>query len=137
MSADSVCYFFFKGDNEETKSATHAMCAIPPRLFLQKSQLVRHASPAFRLNRTKLPQLFGELWDIFTSATSDPAGGITFCVLDALDECSELTRMNLIKILAKYFSERKSIAKLQFLVTSQLNISIGDQFWHNIDSADG
>ena len=134
--ADSVCYFFFKDDSEETKSATHAMCAILHQLFSQKSQLVRYALPAFRLNGTKLTRFFDELWDIFVSATDDPEAGTTVCVLDAIDECSEVTRTILIRRLAKYYSERQSIAKFQSLVTSRPNTSIGDQFWlHDIDPA--
>ena len=134
--ADSVCYFFFKDDSEENKSATHAMCAILHQLFSQKSQLVRYALPAFRLNGTKLARLFDELWDVFVSATDDPEAGTTICVLDAIDECSEVTRNILIKRLAKYYSERQSTAKLHFLVTSRPNTPIGDQFWqHGIDPA--
>ena len=136
IGADSVCYFFFKDDSEENKSATHAMCAILHQLFSQKGQLVRHALPAFRLNGKKLAQLFDELWDILVSAAGDPEAGTTFCVLDALDECSESTRTILIRKLAKHYSERKSASRLQFLVTSRPNTPIGDQFWqHNIDPA--
>lgn len=131
---DSVCYFFFKDDSDENKSATHAMCAFLHQLFSQKRQLVRHALPAFRLNGTKLPQLFDELWDILLSAAGDPEAGTIICVLDALDECSESTRTILIRRLAEYYSKRKSTAKLRFLVTSRPNTPIGDQFWqHNID----
>ena len=136
VGADNVCYFFFKDDSEDTKSATHAMCAVLHQLFSQKMQLIRHALPAFRLNGAKLSRLFDELWDILVSAAGDPEAGTTFCVLDALDECSDLTRTILIRKLAKYYSERKPTAKLQFLVTSRPNTPIGDQFWqHNIDPA--
>lgn len=106
------------------------------KLFSQKSQLVRYALPAFRLNGTKLARLFDELWDIFVTATDDPEAGTTICVLDAIDECSEVTRTILIRRLAKYYSERQSIAELRFLVTSQPNTPIGDQFWqHDVDPA--
>ena len=108
------------------------------QLFSQKGQLVRHALPAFRLNEIKLPQLFDELWEILVSAAGDPEAGTTFCVLDALDECSvfQPTRTILIRRLARHYSEQKSASKLQFLVTSRPNTPIGDQFWqHNIDRA--
>ena len=112
------------------------MCAILHQLFSQKSLLVRYALPAFRLNGTKLARLFDELWDILMAATDDPEAGTTICVLDAIDECSEVTRTILMKRLAMYYSERQSIAKLRFLVTSRPNTPIGDQFWqHDIDPA--
>ena len=132
----NVCYFFFRDDSEENRSAAHAICALLHQLFSQNRRLVKHALPAFRLNGAKLPQLFDDLWDILLLATSDPQAGTTICLLDALDERSESDRKLLVQKLAKYCSEAKSIAQFVLLTTSRPNTPIGDEVWRfDVDPA--
>jgi hypothetical protein len=65
-SADIIYYFLFKDDSEETKSGTHALCALLHQVFSQNNALLRHAIPEFRRNRDKISQLFDTLWNIFS-----------------------------------------------------------------------
>jgi ankyrin repeat domain-containing protein 50 len=132
----SICYFFFKDDSEENKSATHALCALLHQLFSQNNALLAHAIPEFNRNRDKLPQLFDTLWSIFITATADPRAGCVICILDALDECAESTRLPLIRKLAGFYSNPNATARLKFIVTSRPNTPIGDAFWrHGQDPA--
>ena len=39
----SVCYFFFKDDDDSRKSGANAFCAILHQLFVQKPALLKHA----------------------------------------------------------------------------------------------
>ena len=128
----SICYFFFKDDSEENKSATHALCALLHQLFSQNNALLAHAIPEFKRNGDKLPQLFDTLWRIFITATADRHAGRVICILDALDECAESTRLPLIRKFAGFHSNPNATARLKFIVTSRPNTPIGDVFWRHI-----
>ncbi len=56
-----VCYFFFKNDSDENKSATNALCAILHQLFIQNHALLNHVMIEYNSNETKLSLLFGSL----------------------------------------------------------------------------
>jgi ankyrin repeat protein len=127
-SASNICYFFFKDDSEENKSATHALCAVLHQLFSQNNALIRYAIPEFQRNGDKLPQLFDTLWSILVTAAACPDAGSVICVLDALDECAESSRLPLIKKLASFYSNSNSNVMLKFIVTSRPNTAIGDAF---------
>ena len=66
---------------------------------------------------------FSELWDILVKSASDAEAGQIVCVLDALDECEENSRHQLIDELVGFFSranaERPPSIALKFLVTSR------------------
>src|SRR5207237_3576997 len=48
MHSDAiVCYFFFKDDSEEQRSAEYALCAILHQLFMQRKPLSKFAQEAF------------------------------------------------------------------------------------------
>jgi hypothetical protein len=119
----TTSYFFFKDDNVDQKSVANALCALLHQLFSRKANLLKHALPEFRTNGTKLPELFGNLWDILTQAAADPEAGIIVCVLDALDECEELGRYWLVDTLVRFYHDLGSNGgnntALKFLVTSR------------------
>ena len=125
----NICYYFFKDDSEENRSATHALCAILHQLFSQNAGLVKHAIPAYKRNSTKLAHLFNELWSIFLSAAADPHAGCIICVLDGLDECAESSRLPIIRNLARFYREPEVTTKLKFIIVSRPYSSIGDAFW--------
>ncbi len=123
----NVCYFFFKDDSEENKSATHALCALLHQLFSQNTVLLKHALPSFQKNGSKLPQLFDTLWEIFAKAAADSDANSIVCVLDALDECAELSRLPLITKLAEFYSNPNINTRLKFLITSRPNTTIQNE----------
>ncbi|KAI9878100.1 MAG: hypothetical protein M1830_001892 [Pleopsidium flavum] len=129
MDTQSVCYYFFKDDSEENRSATHALCAILHQLCSQNNSLLRNAIPEYRRNGNKLPQLFNELWGILLSAAADPHAGSVICILDGLDECAESTRLPIIRELARFYQNPGNTTRLKFIVISRPYTSIGDAFW--------
>lgn len=64
------------------------------------------------------------------AATSDPACGNTICVFDALDECRDRDRNQLIKYLCKFYERRPASQRnyLKFFVTSRPYGHIEDSF---------
>jgi len=128
-TTSTICYYFFKDNSEEGRSATHALCAILHQLFSQNNKLLRHAIPEYKRNRSKLPGLFNELWSIFISAAADPDAGSVVCILDALDECAESTRLPLMRRLANFCLNPELGTRLKFIIVSRPYASISDTFW--------
>ncbi|THW63458.1 hypothetical protein D6D19_09648, partial [Aureobasidium pullulans] len=118
----TICYFFFK-DNDEQNSLAISLCALLHQLFQQQPHLLQHAVSAWNKNGSKLQQETDELWRILLTATSDPAARNTTCVLDALDECRDRDRSDLIAKLARFHevaaSQGPRQSWLKFIVTSR------------------
>jgi hypothetical protein len=101
----TVCFFFFKDDNDEQKNASAALCALLHQVLSQRKSLVRHAMPAFEANGKKLREMFHILWNILIAAAADPDCGNVVCIIDALDECEELSRGPFLESLVRFFSK--------------------------------
>jgi ankyrin repeat protein len=118
----TVCYFFFK-DNDEQNSLATCLCALLHQLFQHQPHLLQHAMPAWTKDGSKLQQETDELWRILLAATSDVAGRNTTCVLDALDECRDRDRSDLITKLARFHEYTTTHSPhrswLKFIVTSR------------------
>ncbi|ERF72616.1 hypothetical protein EPUS_05670 [Endocarpon pusillum Z07020] len=117
----SVCYFFFK-DNERQNNLNTALCAVLHQLFDHQPSLLRHALPAWDKVQDKIQQESEEMWRILLAAAADPSAGPIVCVLDALDECQDKDRQQLIAKLCDFYqrsSPALSGGRLKFLVTSR------------------
>ena len=116
----SVCYFFFKDDDEDRQNGFNALCAILHQLFIQKPVLLKHAMLDYEHNGGQLRTMFSTLWEILEKSANDPEAGEIICVLDALDECKESARKDLIQKLCRLYSGRdKTGMRLKILVTSR------------------
>ncbi|EXU95517.1 ankyrin repeat protein [Metarhizium robertsii] len=128
----TVCFFYFKDDNDKQNSATSALCAILHQLFTTKKFLVKHAMPEYENKDQKFTNEFSTLWDICTTGLNDADCGNVICVLDGVDECELLTRNLLIDSLIKFFSasgNRDTNSFLKFIVTSRPYGAIERQFY--------
>lgn len=118
----SVCYFFFK-DNQEQDNLATALCALLHQLFAQQPGLIVHAIPSWETNgEKKLLEETLELWRIFQRSVADAAAAPVICVLDALDECQDDDRRQLIGLLCELQEKRPQdnyTNGLRVLVTSR------------------
>jgi len=125
----TTCYFFFKDDNPDQKSATKAICALLHQLFSQKPMLLKYAVTEIWKNGQIQRDLFSSLWSILERATTDPEAGEVVCIVDALDECEVSGRLELIESLIRLFDKSPSDqTALKFLVTSRPYVSIERRF---------
>lgn len=60
-SRRSVCYFFFKDDDESRQSDVNALCVILHQLFVQRPVLLKHAMPDYENNGDHLRTMFNTL----------------------------------------------------------------------------
>lgn len=129
--ARAVCYFFFK-DNEIQESLATALCALLHQLFTHQPQLIEAAVSCWERIGEWMQQDLNELWRILIDAGTAMKSEPTICVLDALDECKETDREQMIIKLAEFHQYRgrrpKRKAWLKFLVTSRPYENIKDQF---------
>jgi hypothetical protein len=115
-STGALCYFFFKDDSDEDRSAYHALSAILHQLFCQKRYLLRTYSDLY-VDRGR--PSFDDLWKILIASSTDPKLSSITCVVDGLDECTEETRGPLIQRLAKLCAHPPEAAKIKFMITSR------------------
>ncbi|KEQ60521.1 purine and uridine phosphorylase, partial [Aureobasidium melanogenum CBS 110374] len=133
-AGSTICYFFFK-DNDEQNSLAICLCALLHQLFKHQPHLLQHATAAWHSDGSKLQQETDKLWRILLAATSDGAAHNTICVLDALDECKDGDRSNLIDKLAQFHetaaaSQHPHQSSLKFIVTSRPYDDIQRGFQH-------
>ncbi|PWW79138.1 hypothetical protein C7212DRAFT_288207 [Tuber magnatum] len=114
-----VCFFFFKDDFEEQRIATFALCAILHQLFMQRKPLCVHAEEAFEAKGKRFTEEVDTLWNILVEAVAGGGCGDVICVVDALNECEEVTQARFIRHLASLSKPQNSHIRLKFLVTSR------------------
>ncbi|RMZ79876.1 hypothetical protein DV737_g3201, partial [Chaetothyriales sp. CBS 132003] len=124
VTTSTVCYFFFKDGGDGRMDGAHALCTILHQLFKNPStsRLIEHALPKHKENSKTLAEKFSELWRILVDSASSPGAGEIVCILDALDECKEDSRREIIETLKDFCCPRDgppSPSRLKFLITSR------------------
>lgn len=119
----TVCYFFFKDDFADQKTATGAICCILHQLFTDRPGLFSEdIAKRLDAHRAHLASSLDEVWDALVAASQQKNAGEIVCILDAFDECSDDERRRLSANLRSFYnpdSEAKKKASLKFLVTSR------------------
>lgn len=120
----TVCYFFFKNNEEQDNLAT-ALCALLHQLFCHQPWLIQYAIPAWERTGERLVKGVAELWWTLVAAARNHEAHDVTCVLDALDECRLSDRRWLIEMLSKFYTQTSAASpttrrgRLKFLVTSR------------------
>ncbi|PWW75945.1 hypothetical protein C7212DRAFT_279937 [Tuber magnatum] len=115
----TICYFFFKDDSEEQRSATYALRAILHQLLVQKNTLGWYAQEELKAKGSRFTEEVEALWNILVKAVAEGGCGDVICVVDALDECEERTLTPLIRQITRLPESQPSRIPLKFLVTSR------------------
>ncbi|CZR60693.1 uncharacterized protein PAC_10589 [Phialocephala subalpina] len=127
----TICYFFFKDDNEDQKTATNALCALLHQLFDRKPELLSHAIEVYNQNGNSFTGNVDLLWGILIAAAADPKAGEIICILDALDECKQSELKYLLRKVCAFYEGHPRVSDnttLKFLVTSRPLQHIADEF---------
>jgi ankyrin repeat protein len=128
IESRTCCFFFFKDDSYRQKDINYALSALLHQLFSQKRSLLHHALQDYEEEGAWLVQSFHKLWKIFLKVTSDPSAGEIVCILDAIDECEEFGRHQIISALNALYKQMTlsrqgvsgpSVSQLKFIVTSR------------------
>ncbi|GAB1315143.1 hypothetical protein MFIFM68171_05353 [Madurella fahalii] len=123
----TTCYFFFKDDFEDQKSAKSALCCILHQLFTQREVLFSdEILKGFEAHESHLTGSFGDLWNVLVTVSEDKNAGEIVCILDAFDECDQ-ERSKLAEALCDFYRTRNAF-NLKFLVTSRPHGTIRRDF---------
>ena len=127
----TCCYFFFKDDSDDQKSVTKAVCALLHQILYdcKKPRLLKKATESYRSLGINMMTSFVNLWELFLSIAQDQEAGEILCILDALDECEEGGRKQLIDALNEFRTSIKvTHGRLKILVTSRPYTHIEQRF---------
>ena len=115
----TTCYFFFKDDFKEQKSAANAISCLLHQILTQQPQLLSDAVRArLKADGETLITSFRDLWNLLLDVAEDQAAGEIVCVLDALDECGSEDSGKLARALLEQ-RRRRRVPNLKFLLTSR------------------
>lgn len=132
VMSSTVCYFFFKDSQERRTQSGHALGSLLHQLF-QASDLIKHGLASHRSHGKGLLEAFPKMWDILLKAANDPDAGEIVCVIDALDECEQNSRLQLLDRIITFYSRpdlKTSPTVLKFLITSRPYEDLDDRFQH-------
>ncbi|KAK6835207.1 hypothetical protein RU639_002115 [Aspergillus parasiticus] len=126
----TVCYFFFKDDFADQRSGTSALSVILRQLFIAQPQLLGDTIlDKLDTDGEKLVQSFSELWNILISVSTNSRAGEIICILDALDECQDGDRNQLISAVTHFYLGPHKNSNLKILMTSRPYDHIRRGFW--------
>jgi len=131
-----VCYFFFKDDFDKQKSSLGALCTLLHQLFvLNRNILTDDILNKYGAQGEKFVESFSEMWSTLLAATANQDTDThqeIVCVLDALDECQDHDRNQLINSITSIcdhgLSKTTKASGLKFLLTSRLYEHIRREF---------
>lgn len=116
-----LAYFFFDDKTEDRKTPAAMLRSIIWQLLLQKEELFQHIELYFDRQNNNLAsnkpfEDFWILWEILINMLQDKRTGEIFILIDAVDECEQSTRENLLIRLRELFDEDLTQG-VKFLVT--------------------
>lgn len=119
---------FFKDGFKSQRSAKITVCCLLRQVFDEDRTLLSEGIlERFKKDGERLLESSHGLWDIVVEVGS-LANKEIICILDALSECEEIERGQLIQILTDYCRSDHTGRSLKFLVTSPPHETIGRHF---------
>lgn len=101
----TVCFYFCDDKIESQKDGKAVLSGLLHQLFCANRFLIRHAIHHFEAKGSQIAKDMKTLWDILRATSTDREAGNIICVIDALDECEEVSRRLLIKWFVDYISK--------------------------------
>jgi GPI inositol-deacylase-like protein len=111
----AFAYFFCDNKDENRKSATSILRSFISQV-LRQTGLFQHVEDDFKQKNDFLAN-FDALWRIITSILRDSRSGNVFLLIDALDECDEESRKDLLRALKHLFKSSDIPMKLKIVLT--------------------
>ncbi|KAK4215150.1 hypothetical protein QBC37DRAFT_282321 [Rhypophila decipiens] len=133
----AICYFFFKADDSTQDTAEAALCALLYQLLLARDWAMDHATEIHKKKKDALSGSLPALWSLLEKVVADPRTGSVCFVLDALDECDEISRNDLIERIASFVTgEIGRPSKAKFFLTSRPYPEIENTFRSSMENVD-
>src|SRR2546421_723416 len=120
----TFAYYFCDNKDEKRNTATAIIRGLLLQLLRQHPRFFGHIQPAFDEQQNRLFDHFDTLWRILVDILRDSKEDKIYILIDALDECTEPTRSDLLFELDRLFtqSQTASTANVKFLITGRREI---------------
>lgn len=130
----TICYFFFKDDNQEQNNAISAISSLLHQLLAATPKLMKHALEPYKFKGKRLFDELHSLWQILLSAATDATSKQVICIIDGLDECQNASQSKFLQLLSEFCTESsrpcRERAQLKILLFSRPYITIEDALFH-------
>jgi ankyrin repeat domain-containing protein 50 len=118
-----LCYFFCDEKIEKQRDALAILRSLIHQLLMRRRQLIRYLKAAYDIQGPQFDQNFNELWRIFIAIASDKRVGPINVIVDAIDECEEITRERFLQEVIKFIDKSRAPGSkspcIKFLLTSR------------------
>ena len=101
-STATVCYFFFKDDDEVNRSAITALSSLLHQILSQNPKLSVHIERAHSLYGDRILNLFSVMSDLLSDLMTKAELRDIIFILDAVDECDSRSRADILRLLASF-----------------------------------
>lgn len=119
-SKRTVCYFFFKDDFHDQKTSSGALASLLRQVFQAQPDIIpESALKQFKRDGRKMFDSFSDLWNILMEVCADPKAADIVFIIDALDECRDGERTQLMRAFISLYSSQHIGHNLRVLITSR------------------
>lgn len=130
----TLCYFFCDGKIETQRDGTAILRSLIHHLVVRCRSLIKYVKRAYDIQGPQLDRNFSALWKVFLAISSDRRVRPISVIIDAIDECEDITRDRLLAEVSTLISTPSAIRSrpscVKFLVTSRPQF--GHQYTSNI-----
>lgn len=131
LVSSTLCYFYFKDGDDRRVTGTNALSSVLHQIFTDANtkSLIHHGTEYRNDHGDGMKNSLSQLWDLLVLCSKASSGPI-ICLLDALDECKEESRQQLISLLDQFYGSgnKESRGKLKFFITSRPYGDLEDSF---------
>ncbi|KAK1688658.1 pfs domain-containing protein, partial [Colletotrichum godetiae] len=122
----TLAYFFCDSGYDTRRTATAVVRGLLLQLVQQHPRLIEYILPKYEERGARAFGSFDGVWAMFMKACADTATGRKYCVVDALDECTQDEQVTLLKQIKETFERDRSGGKLNvsLLITSRPYLEI-------------
>lgn len=123
LDPSEVTFAYYICDNKDTKrrTATSILRGILVQLLKQQPDLFHFVKDAYKMKQGTLATNFDGLWSLFAQLLQ-VYEGFTYILIDAIDECDELSRQGLLGMLA----DLPIAIKVRILITGRPDSGLDD-----------
>jgi ankyrin repeat domain-containing protein 50 len=120
----TVCFFFCDEKIETQRDGKAILRSLIFQILGRRRKLIRHVKSAYDIQGSHLVENFNELWRIFTAVARDKRMGPLHVIIDAIDECEEISRNRFLEAVSTLVGKAQSADSsdappVKFLLTSR------------------
>ncbi|KAH7019650.1 hypothetical protein EDB80DRAFT_676627 [Ilyonectria destructans] len=118
----TVLIYLCQNKNKQTDGRA-VLISLIFQIIERHRSMIRHVRRVFELQGSSMIQSFSSLWGIFLRIVKDPKAGSLYVILDALDECEQVSCHQLLESISDMLADSshpmQSGTTVKFLITSR------------------